>query len=80
MGSQLNSCSMGIDANIFFPWGIAETLTAKALGYGLLAIMGQTRGISQYFWQSQRHCLQKCALFRVQEFLSFAIYWAAGAC
>ncbi len=40
--SQLKLMLYGVlIANIFFPWGIAETFTAEALGYGLLAIMGK---------------------------------------
>ncbi len=70
--SQLKLMLYGVlIANIFFPWGIAETLSLSALGYGLLAIMGKLALLSVLLALSET-LLAKMRLFRVQEFLSFA--------
>ena len=70
--SQLKLMLYGVlIANIFFPWGMAETLTLSALGYGLLAIMGKL-GILAVLLAVSETLFAKMRLFRVQEFLSFA--------
>jgi formate hydrogenlyase subunit 4 len=58
-------------ANIFFPWGIAESLTGKALGYGLLAIMGKLTFLAILLAVAET-LVAKMRLFRVQEYLGFA--------
>lgn len=58
-------------ANIFFPWGIAETFNPEALGYGLLAILGKL-GLLAVLLALSETLLAKMRLFRVQEFLGFA--------
>lgn len=70
--SQLKLMLYGVlIANIFFPWGIAETMTLSALAYGLLAIMGKLSVLAVLLAFSET-LLAKMRLFRVQEFLSFA--------
>jgi len=70
--SQLKLMLYGVlIANIFFPWGMAETLTLSALGYGLLAIMGKL-GLLAVLLAFSETLLAKMRLFRVQEYLSFA--------
>ncbi|SHE21990.1 respiratory chain complex I subunit 1 family protein [methanotrophic endosymbiont of Bathymodiolus puteoserpentis (Logatchev)] len=70
--SQLKLMLYGVlIANIFFPWGIAETLSLSVLGYGLLAIMGKLALLVVVLAISET-LLAKMRLFRVQEFLSFA--------
>ncbi len=70
--SQLKLMLYGVlIANIFFPWGMAETLIISALGYGLLAIMGKLAILAVILAISET-LLAKMRLFRVQEFLSFA--------
>jgi formate hydrogenlyase subunit 4 len=70
--SQLKLMLYGVlIANIFFPWGIAETFTAEALGYGLLAIMGKL-ALLAIFLAIAETLVAKMRLFRVQEYLSFA--------
>jgi formate hydrogenlyase subunit 4 len=70
--SQLKLMLYGVlIANIFFPWGIAETMTLSALGYGLLAIMGKL-GLLAILLALSETLFAKMRLFRVQEFLSFA--------
>jgi formate hydrogenlyase subunit 4 len=58
-------------ANIFFPWGIAESFGIQALGYGLLAIIGKL-ALLAIFLAIAETLVAKMRLFRVQEFLSFA--------
>ena len=58
-------------ANIFFPWGIAESFTAKALGYGLLTIIGKLALLAIVLAIAET-LFAKMRLFRVQEYLSFA--------
>ncbi|TAL47244.1 MAG: formate hydrogenlyase [Methylovulum sp.] len=58
-------------ANIFLPWGIAETFTAEALLYGLLAIIAKLAVLAIALAISET-LLAKMRLFRVQEYLSFA--------
>ncbi|MDQ7090482.1 MAG: NADH-quinone oxidoreductase subunit H [Methylococcales bacterium] len=70
--SQLKLLLYGVlIANIFFPWGIAESFTLSALGYGLLVIMGKLAVLALLLAISET-LLAKMRLFRVQEFLSFA--------
>jgi formate hydrogenlyase subunit 4 len=70
--SQLKLMLYGVlIANIFFPWGIAETFTAKALGYGLLAIFIKLAVLAVLLAVSET-LLAKMRLFRVQEYLGFA--------
>ncbi len=70
--SQLKLMLYGVlIANIFFPWGIAETLSLSALGYGLLAILAKLAILAVLLAISET-LLAKMRLFRVQEFLSFA--------
>ncbi|HFD11051.1 MAG TPA: formate hydrogenlyase [Crenotrichaceae bacterium] len=58
-------------ANIFFPWGIAESFSLTALGYGLLAIVGKLALLAVLLALSET-LFAKMRLFRVQEYLSFA--------
>lgn len=70
--SQLKLMLYGVlIANIFFPWGIAETFTPAALGYGLLCIMGKLTLLAIILALSET-VVAKMRLFRVQEYLSFA--------
>jgi formate hydrogenlyase subunit 4 len=70
--SQLKLMLYGVlIANIFFPWGIAETMTLSALAYGLLAIIGKL-GLLAILLALSETLFAKMRLFRVQEFLSFA--------
>ena len=70
--SQLKLMLYGVlIANIFFPWGIAETFSLQALGSGLLVIIGKLAVLALFLAISET-LLAKMRLFRVQEFLSFA--------
>lgn len=70
--SQLKLMLYGVlIANIFFPWGIAESFTLSALGNGLMVIMGKLALLALLLAISET-LLAKMRLFRVQEFLSFA--------
>jgi formate hydrogenlyase subunit 4 len=70
--SQLKLMLYGVlIANVFFPWGIAETMTRSALVYGLLAVMGKL-GLLAILLALSETLFAKMRLFRVQEFLSFA--------
>ncbi|MDD1614285.1 MAG: NADH-quinone oxidoreductase subunit H, partial [Methylococcaceae bacterium] len=70
--SQLKLMLYGVlIANIFFPWGIAESFTGKAIGYGLLAIMGKLALLAILLAVAET-LVAKMRLFRVQEFLGFA--------
>ena len=70
--SQLKLMLYGVlIANIFFPWGIAETFSLHALGYGLLAIIGKLAVLAVLLAIAET-LFAKMRLFRVQEFLSFA--------
>jgi len=70
--SQLKLMLYGVlIANIFLPWGIAETFTAEALLYGLLAIIAKLAVLAIALAISET-LLAKMRLFRVQEYLSFA--------
>ena len=70
--SQLKLMLYGVlIANIFFPWGIAETFSLSVLCFGLLAIMGKLALLIVVLAISET-LLAKMRLFRVQEFLSFA--------
>lgn len=70
--SQLKLMLYGVlIANIFFPWGIAQGFSPRALGYGLLAIAGKL-AILAVFLAISETLVAKMRLFRVQEYLSFA--------
>jgi len=70
--SQLKLMLYGVlIVNIFFPWGVAETMTLSALAYGLLAVMGKL-GLLAILLALSETLFAKMRLFRVQEFLSFA--------
>lgn len=70
--SQLKLMLYGVlIVNIFFPWGIAETMTLSGLAYGLLAVMGKL-GLLAILLALSETLFAKMRLFRVQEFLSFA--------
>lgn len=70
--SQLKLMLYGVlIANIFFPWGIAESLSLSALGYGLLAIIGKLALLAVLLAISET-LFAKMRLFRAPEFLSFA--------
>ncbi len=72
LASQLKLMLYGVlIANIFFPWGIAESFTPEALGYGLLAILGKLALLAIILGISET-VVAKMRLFRVQEYLSFA--------
>ncbi len=70
--SQLKLMLYGVlIINIFFPWGIAETFTPDALGYGLLTLIGKL-AVLALLLAIVETLFAKMRLFRVQEFLSFA--------
>jgi formate hydrogenlyase subunit 4 len=70
--SQLKLMLYGVlIANIFLPWGIAESFTAKALGFGMLAIMGKLAVLAVLLAIAET-LVAKMRLFRVQEYLGFA--------
>ncbi len=70
--SQLKLMLYGVlIANIFFPWGIADSLSLSALGDGLLAIVGKLAFLAVLLALSET-LLAKMRLFRAQEYLSFA--------
>jgi len=70
--SQLKLMLYGVlIINIFFPWGIAETFTVDALGYGLLTLIGKLAVLALLLTIVET-LFAKMRLFRVQEFLSFA--------
>ncbi len=58
-------------ANIFFPWGIAETFSLQTLAYGLLVIMAKL-GVLAIVLAVSETLFAKMRLFRVQEYLGFA--------
>lgn len=70
--SQLKLMLYGVlIANIFFPWGIAESFSVPALAYGLLAITGKLAVLGLFLAISET-LLAKMRLFRIQEYLGFA--------
>ncbi|MEQ1531224.1 MAG: NADH-quinone oxidoreductase subunit H [Methylococcales bacterium] len=70
--SQLKLMLYGVlIANIFLPWGIAQTLTGAALAYGLLAIVGKLAVLAILLAVAET-VVAKMRLFRVQEYLGFA--------
>lgn len=70
--SQLKLMLYGVlIANIFFPWGIAESFTLQALINGLLAIGGKLAVLGLFLAISET-LLAKMRLFRIQEYLGFA--------
>jgi formate hydrogenlyase subunit 4 len=58
-------------ANIFLPWGIAETLSPAALARGIAAIAGKLMVLGALLAVAET-LVAKMRLFRVQEFLGFA--------
>jgi len=58
-------------ANIFFPWGIAQHVTAIELGIGAIAITAKLAllGVLLVMWEA---VMAKMRLFRVPQFLGFA--------
>ena len=58
-------------ANIFFPWGIAQSFNPQDLAYGLMAIMAKLAVLAIVLAISET-LVAKMRLFRVQEYLSFA--------
>jgi formate hydrogenlyase subunit 4 len=70
--SQLKLMLYGVlIANIFFPWGIAQSFSLPDLGYGLLAIMGKLAVLAIILGIAET-LVAKMRLFRVQEYLGFA--------
>jgi formate hydrogenlyase subunit 4 len=62
-------------ANIFWPWGIAETFTTTALAWGVVAISAKLAliAILLVVWET---VMAKMRLFRVPQFLGFAFLLA----
>lgn len=58
-------------ANIFFPWGIAQTFTWPALGLGLAVILGKLMALAAALAISET-LLAKMRVFRYQDYLGFA--------
>ncbi len=58
-------------ANIFLPWGLAETLDLSSLGLGLAAISAKLAGLALILVLAEI-LLAKMRLFRVPQFLGFA--------
>lgn len=70
--SQLKLMLYGVlIANIFFPWGIAQSFNPQDLAYGLMAIMAKLAVLAIVLAISET-LVAKMRLFRVQEYLSFA--------
>jgi formate hydrogenlyase subunit 4 len=70
--SQLKLMLYGVlIANIFFPWGISETLSPRNLAFGLAAILGKLAVLSVFLALAET-LVAKMRLFRVQEYLGFA--------
>lgn len=70
--SQLKLMLYGVlIANIFFPWGIAQTFSLYDLGYGLLAIISKLAMLAIILGIAET-LVAKMRLFRVQEYLGFA--------
>lgn len=70
--SQLKLMLYGVlIANIFFPWGIAQTFSLHDLGYGLLAIIGKLAVLAVILGIAET-LVAKMRLFKVQEYLGFA--------
>jgi formate hydrogenlyase subunit 4 len=62
-------------ANIFWPWGIAETFTATDLAIGAISVAGKLAllGVVLVIWET---VMAKMRLFRVPQFLGFAFLLA----
>ncbi len=58
-------------ANIFFPWGLAETLTPAALGWGVVAVAAKLVALTVVLVLAEA-VLAKMRLFRAPHFLGFA--------
>jgi formate hydrogenlyase subunit 4 len=61
--------------DFFFPWGIATEFTALALAGGLIAVTAKLMGLAVILvvWET---VLAKMRLFRVPQFLGFALMLA----
>jgi formate hydrogenlyase subunit 4 len=62
-------------ANVFFPWGIAQDLGIKALGFGLLVVILKLMLLGAALAVSEA-VLAKMRLFRVPAFLNLALLLA----
>jgi formate hydrogenlyase subunit 4 len=72
LASQLKLMLYGVlIANIFLPWGIAQTFSPQALAYGLLSIVSKLAVLAIVLGISET-LVAKMRLFRVQEYLGFA--------
>ncbi len=72
LASQLKLMLYGVlIANIFLPWGIAQSFSPQALAYGLLSIISKLAVLSIVLGISET-LVAKMRLFRVQEYLGFA--------
>jgi len=70
--SQLKLMLYGVlIANLFFPWGIAQSLSLNALGFGLFAILLKLAVLTLILAFAET-AVAKMRLFRVQEYLGFA--------
>lgn len=58
-------------ANIFFPWGIAQEFSLRALGIGAAVIVGKLALLAVALALAEA-LFAKMRIFRVQEYLSFA--------
>jgi formate hydrogenlyase subunit 4 len=58
-------------ANLFFPWGIAETLTPDALAKGLAVMLAKLMVLGMLLATAEM-LLAKMRIFRVQDYLGFA--------
>jgi formate hydrogenlyase subunit 4 len=71
-GSQIKLMLYGVlIANMFTPWGIAESLAPRDLGVGLAAIVGKLALLGILLPTSET-LVAKMRVFRYQEFLGFA--------
>lgn len=70
--SQIRLMLFGVlIANIFFPWGIADTLSPRALLIGTGAIFAKLAGLAVVLAVAET-LLAKMRIFRIQDFLGFA--------
>lgn len=70
--SQLKLMLYGVlIANLFFPWGIAQSFTFGALSFGLMTLVLKLVALSIFLAVSET-AVAKMRLFRVQEYLGFA--------
>jgi formate hydrogenlyase subunit 4 len=70
--SQLKLMLYGVlIANLFFPWGIAQSFTFSALSFALVALVLKLVVLSIFLALAET-AVAKMRLFRVQEYLGFA--------